>query len=140
MTYHRERCVEKPWQCKVLLLNYQGHYGYLDYDEETHEMTVFIPDAEEAAQKVRDFLSSPKTMEVPTDQCTYHFGEVTVDPQKSWQDCQQAPDPAVGQYRCAGGMEYAAPDDQRFVSYAQSYPLMNIPPVDIVDKSGNGRN
>ena len=53
---------------KSVTLNYQGHYGYLDYNEETHEMTVFIPDAEEAAQKVRDFLSSPKTMEVPTDQ------------------------------------------------------------------------
>lgn len=71
-------------------LNYQGHYGYLDYNEETHEMTVFIPDAEVAAQKVREFLTGPRQLQVPTDQCTYHFGEVTVDPGKSWQDCQQA--------------------------------------------------
>ena len=44
-------------------LNYQGHYGYLDYNEETHEMTVFIPDAEEAARKVREFLTGPRQLE-----------------------------------------------------------------------------
>ena len=71
-------------------LNYNGHYGYLDYNEETHEMTVFIPDGEAAAQKVRDFLNQPRKLEVPTDECTYHFGEITVDPRKSWEDCQQA--------------------------------------------------
>ena len=37
-------------------LNYQGHYGYLDYNEETHEMTVFIPDAEEAANQIPPVL------------------------------------------------------------------------------------
>lgn len=70
-------------------LNYEGHYGYLDYNEETKEMTVFIPDAEEAAQRVRDFLAEPKTMEVPIDECTYHFGPVTVDAKNSWQECEQ---------------------------------------------------
>ena len=70
-------------------LNYEGHYGYLDYNEETKERTVFIPDAEEAAQRVRDFLAEPKTMEVPTDECTYHFGPVTVDAKNSWQECEQ---------------------------------------------------
>ena len=70
-------------------LNYEGHYGYLDYNEETKEMTVFIPDAEEAAQRVRDFLAEPKTMEVPTDECTYHFGPVTVYAKNSWQECEQ---------------------------------------------------
>lgn len=53
-------------------LNYNGHYGYLDYNEETHEMTVFIPDEEAAAQKVRDFLQGPRKLQVPTDECTYH--------------------------------------------------------------------
>ncbi|MGO5490957.1 MULTISPECIES: hypothetical protein [Acidaminococcus] len=53
-------------------------------------MTVFIPDEEAAAQKVRDFLQGPRKLQVPTDECTYHFGEVTVDPSRSWQDCQQA--------------------------------------------------
>ena len=43
-------------------LNYNGHYGYLDYNEETHEMTVFIPDGEAAAQKVRDFLNQPRKL------------------------------------------------------------------------------
>lgn len=56
-------------------LNYNGHYGYLDYNEETHEMTVFIPDGEAAAQKVRDFLNHPRKLEVPTDECTYHSGK-----------------------------------------------------------------
>ena len=57
--------------------------------KETHEMTVFIPDGEAAAQKVRDFLNQPGNwksygrMHLP-------FGEITVDPRKSWEDCQQA--------------------------------------------------
>lgn len=39
-----------------ITLNYHGHYGYLDYDEETHAMTVVIPDGhEEVEQAVRDF-------------------------------------------------------------------------------------
>ena len=80
----------------------------MDYNEETKEMTVFIPDAEEAAQRVRDFLAEPKTMEVPTDECTYHFGPVTVDAKNSWQECETGADPSVWYIRCFGGMEHAA--------------------------------
>lgn len=70
-------------------LNYQGHYGYLDYNDETKEMTVFIPDEEEAAQKARDYLAQPHTQEVPNGECTYHFGPVTVDAKNSWEECKE---------------------------------------------------
>ncbi len=72
-------------------LNYHGHYGYLDYDEESHAMTVVIPDGnEEAEQAVRDFLNRPHTMDVPGDDgTTYHFKQVTLDARNSWEECKQ---------------------------------------------------
>ena len=71
-------------------LNFHGHYGYLDYNEDTHEFTVCIQGQPEAEKAVRDFLSVPRTMDVPTDEsCTYHFHSVTLNAKDGWDSCRQ---------------------------------------------------
>lgn len=57
---------------KSVTLNYNGHYGALDYNEETKELTVTIKGETQIEQKVMDFLAAPHKMEVPIDACTYH--------------------------------------------------------------------
>ena len=41
---------------KSVTLNYNGHYGALDYNEETKELTVTIKGETQIEQKVMDFL------------------------------------------------------------------------------------
>ena len=74
---------------KSVTLNYNGHYGALDYNEETKELTVTIKGETQIEQKVMDFLAAPHKMEVPIDACTYHFEELTFLARDSWKDCQQ---------------------------------------------------
>ena len=74
---------------KSVTLNYNGHYGALDYNEETKELTVTIKGETQIEQKVMDFLAAPHKMEVPIDACTYHFEERTFLARDSWKDCQQ---------------------------------------------------
>ena len=62
---------------KSVTLNYNGHYGALDYNEETKELTVTIKGETQIEQKVMDFLAAPHKMEVP------------IDARDSWKDCQQ---------------------------------------------------
>ena len=42
---------------KSVTLNYNGHYGALDYNEETKELTVTIKGETQIEQKVMDFLA-----------------------------------------------------------------------------------
>lgn len=84
---------------KSVTLNYNGHYGALDYNEETKELTVTIKGETQIEQKVMDFLAAPHKMEVPIDACTYHFEERTFLARDSWKDCQQVLTPSLGQYR-----------------------------------------
>lgn len=74
---------------KSVTLNYNGHYGALDYNEETKELTVTIKGETQIEQKVMDFLAAPHKMEVPIDACTYHFEGRTFLARDSWKDCQQ---------------------------------------------------
>ena len=74
---------------KSVTLNYNGHYGALDYNEETKELTVTIKGETQIEQKVMDYLAAPHKMEVTIDACTYHFEERTFLARDSWKDCQQ---------------------------------------------------
>ena len=46
-------------------LNWQCHYGYAEYDEETKTAEVVIDGAPEAVASVKDYLSKPHTMDLP---------------------------------------------------------------------------
>jgi hypothetical protein len=71
-------------------LNFHGHYGYLDYNEENGKITVHIEGQEAAEQAVLDFLAKPLTISVPCDEaCTYHFHKVTFQANENWESCKQ---------------------------------------------------
>lgn len=98
---------------KSVTLNYNGHYGALDYNEETKELTVTIKGETQIEQKVMDFLAAPHKMEVPIDACTYHFEERTFLARDSWKDCQQVLTRLWVNTGVFGGVEHAAPHGGR---------------------------
>jgi hypothetical protein len=73
---------------KMVTLNYNGQYGYLEYDEEAKKFSVHLEGQPEAEKAVLDFLAKPLTLSVPKDECTYHFEKRTVNAADNWEDAK----------------------------------------------------
>jgi len=53
---------------KTITLNYLGNYGFVEFNDETKELNIQIPNHAEMAQKVREYLTAPHTMDIPGKQ------------------------------------------------------------------------
>lgn len=70
-------------------INYEGHYGTVCYDDETKEITAQIPDNDDVAKKVVEFLSVPHTMDIPKKDIIREFQTVTINAKDSLEDFKQ---------------------------------------------------
>ena len=64
-------------------LNWQCHYGYAEYDEETKTAEVVIDGAPEAVAKVKDYLSKSQTMDLPGEDDIRDWATQTLEPLES---------------------------------------------------------
>jgi len=64
---------------KTVTLNYNGNYGFVEFNDATKELIIQIPNQEEAVQKVREYLTTPHEMDVPGDKSLCEFETVTVN-------------------------------------------------------------
>jgi hypothetical protein len=68
---------------ETITLNYKGCYGYVEFNDETKKLDIQIPDHEDIVQKVREYLTTPHTMDVPGDKGLCEFETVTVNAMES---------------------------------------------------------
>ncbi len=63
---------------EIVTLNYEGHYGYVEFDGDSKNLTVHIPEHSEMETKVREFLTTPQTMDIPKVDNIREFQTVTL--------------------------------------------------------------
>lgn len=64
---------------KTITLNYLGNYGFVEFNDETKELNIQIPNHAEMAQKVWEYLTAPHTMDIPGKASLCEFETVTVN-------------------------------------------------------------
>ena len=64
---------------QTVTLNYNGSYGFVEFNDETKELKIEIPNHEDMVQKVREYLTTPHTMDVPGKASLCEFETVTVN-------------------------------------------------------------
>lgn len=66
----------------AVTLNYDCHYGYVEYDEENKKAIVTLPILE-AKEAVEKFLAAPLTLDIPQGETIRDFVTKTLDPLSS---------------------------------------------------------
>ncbi|HIU64365.1 MAG TPA: hypothetical protein IAB06_04965 [Candidatus Avacidaminococcus intestinavium] len=61
-------------------LNWNGNYGYIEYDEATKKATIVMKDAPEIIKVVEDFLNKELTLDVPESDNVRDFTTKTLYP------------------------------------------------------------
>lgn len=70
--------MEVPMATECITLNYEGNYGYVEFNDETKELHIFIPNSSAMEQTVREYLTTPQTMDIPGKNGIREFETVTL--------------------------------------------------------------